>query len=158
MAAFERYISEGRGGWIGFQHASLLGEFDGFPMWQWFSEFMGGIRYINYIPGFATATVHVELKNHPVMKGIPDSFIIKKDEWYIYYKSPRAKVQVIANVDESSYSPASKIIMGDYPVIWSNTNYSSRNIYIFMGHSPDLFDNQVYTTLFRNAIFWAAEK
>ena len=39
---FQRYITEGRGGWIGFHHASLLGEFDGYPMWQWFSVFMGG--------------------------------------------------------------------------------------------------------------------
>lgn len=36
--------------------------------------------------------------------------------------------------------------------------YPARNIYIFMGHSPDLFGNPAYTTLFRNAIFWAAEK
>lgn len=158
VTAFERYISEGRGGWIGFHHATLLGEFDGYPMWDWFSRFMGGIRYVNYIPGFAEATVHVERRDHPVMKGVPDSFIIKKDEWYIYNKSPRANVQVIANVDESSYSPASAIIMGDHPVIWSNTSYAARNIYIFMGHSPDLFDNKVYTTIFRNAIFWAATK
>ena len=28
-AAFEDYIDNGRGAWIGFHHASLLGEFDG---------------------------------------------------------------------------------------------------------------------------------
>ena len=43
MAAFTEYIEEGRGGWIGFHHASLLGEFDGFPIWPWFRDFMGGI-------------------------------------------------------------------------------------------------------------------
>ena len=41
QAAFVRYIEEGRGGWIGFHHATLLGEFDGFKMWPWFSKFMG---------------------------------------------------------------------------------------------------------------------
>ena len=40
-AAFEKYIEEGRGGWIGFHHASLLGEFDGYQIWDWFSQFMG---------------------------------------------------------------------------------------------------------------------
>ncbi|HSN50366.1 MAG TPA: ThuA domain-containing protein, partial [Bacteroidales bacterium] len=30
MAAFVKYIEEGRGGWVGFHHASLLGEFDGY--------------------------------------------------------------------------------------------------------------------------------
>ncbi|MEO5996109.1 MAG: ThuA domain-containing protein, partial [Chitinophagaceae bacterium] len=147
-----------RGGWICFHHASLLGEFDGYSMWQWFSKFMGGIRYVNYIAGFAEANVRIELRNHPVMKGVPASFVIKKDEWYIYNKRPRSNVQVIATVDESSYTPASTITMGDHPVIWSNTNYIARNIYIFMGHSPDLFDNKVYTTIFQNAIFWTASK
>jgi type 1 glutamine amidotransferase len=158
VAAFARYISEGEGGWIGFHHATLLGEFDGYPMWQWFSRFMGGIRYVNYIAGFAEATVHVEQKSHPVMKGVPASFVIKKEEWYVYDKSPRPNVQVIANVDESSYVPSSNIKMGDHPVIWSNLAYKARNIYIFMGHSPDLFDNTAYTRVFSNAIFWASGK
>ncbi|MHA4809228.1 ThuA domain-containing protein [Flavitalea flava] len=87
MKAFRQYIEQGRGGWIGFHHASLLGEFDGYPMWQWFSTFMG-----------------------------------------------------------------------DHTVIWMNGHYAARNIYIFMGHSPDLFENPVYATIFRNAIFWAARK
>jgi hypothetical protein len=52
VAAFQKYIEEGRGGWIGFHHATLLGEFDGYPMWPWFSSFMGGIRFLNYIPGY----------------------------------------------------------------------------------------------------------
>jgi len=29
-------------------------------------------------------------------------------------------------------------------------------VYIFMGHSPVLFESQDYKTLFTNAIFWAA--
>ncbi len=32
VAAFQHYVEEGRGGWIGFHHATLLGEFDGYPM------------------------------------------------------------------------------------------------------------------------------
>jgi type 1 glutamine amidotransferase len=158
VAAFEKYITEGRGGWIGFHHATLLGEFDGYPMWQWFSGFMGDIRFVNYIPGFADARVNVEDKQHPVMKGVPASFIINKEEWYTYNKSPRPNVHVIASVDEKTYVPDSTIKMGDHPVIWSNEHFKARNIYIFMGHSPDLFNNDVYKIIFRNAIFWAAGK
>src|SRR5258708_7472523 len=65
VAAFERYISKRKGGWIGFHHASLLGEFDGFPMWEWFSRFMGDIRYVDYIPTFVQVTVNVENTRHP---------------------------------------------------------------------------------------------
>ncbi|HTE12168.1 MAG TPA: ThuA domain-containing protein [Chitinophagaceae bacterium] len=158
VMAFQKYIEQGKGGWLGFHHASLLGEFDGYPMWQWFSGFMGGIRYQNYIAGFVSAKVTIEDKQHPCMKAVPASFIIEKDEFYTYNKSPRPNVHVIASVDESTYTPASIIKMGDHPVIWSNENVAARNLYIFMGHSPDLFKNETYTTIFRNAIFWAAEK
>jgi len=158
VTAFQNYIEKGRGGWIGFHHASLLGEFDGYPMWQWFSTFMGDIRFENYIATFAEATVKVEDAEHPVMKGVPHDFVVKKDEWYTYNRSPRPNVHVIASVDEKTYKPDSTIKMGDHPVIWTNPKMAARNVYIFMGHSPDLFDNRAYTTLFRNAIFWAAGK
>jgi len=156
VKAFEDYITRGRGGWIGFHHATLLGEFDGYPMWNWFSGFMGGIIYKNYIPGFARAKVNVEDQHHPVMKGVPSSFVVEKEEWYTYDKSPRPNVRVIASVDESTYVPDSNIKMGDHPVIWTNLNFPARNVYIFMGHSPVLFNSEVYKTIFRNAIFWAA--
>jgi type 1 glutamine amidotransferase len=158
VKAFQKYIEEGRGGWIGFHHATLLGEFDGYPMWTWFHEFMGGIRWKDYIGDFAIGQVHAEDTMHPVMKGVPASFSVQTEEWYTYDKSPRPNVHVIASVDESSYVPASEKKMGDHPVIWSNTHFKARNIYIFMGHSPDLFNNPAYVTLFRNAISWASKK
>jgi len=158
VAAFEKYIEEGRGGWIGFHHATLLGEFDGYKMWDWFSQFMGGIRYKNYIATFVQGTVNVEDKLHTVMKGIPASFLVKKEEFYTYDKSPRPNVHVLASVDESTYKPGTDIKMGDHPVVWTNEHYKARNIYIFMGHSPILFDDPVYKRLFTNAIFWAAGK
>ncbi|MCC8407531.1 ThuA domain-containing protein [Mucilaginibacter sp. UR6-1] len=156
--AFRKYITEGRGGWIGFHHASLTGDFDGFKMWNWYYDFIGGIKFKNYIATFADATVNVEQRKHPVFKGVPNEFIIEGDEWYTYDKSPRANVSVLAGVDEKSYKPASNVVMGDHPVIWTNPKFKARNIYIFMGHSPKLFSNMAYTTLFSNAIVWASSK
>lgn len=158
VTAFENYITQGKGGWIGFHHASLLGEFDGYKMWDWYSKFMGDIVWKDYIPAFAQGTVNIEDKKHPSMKGIHSPFVIEKEEWYTYNKSPRPNVHVIASVDESTYKPDGKVKMGDHPVIWTNLNFPARNIYIFMGHSPDLFDNKAYTQLFKNSIFWAARK
>jgi len=158
MAAFQRYIEQGRGGWIGFHHATLLGEFDGYPIWPWFSNFMGGIRFTKYIPTFATGTVTVEAPDHPVMKNLPSHFTIENEEWYTYNKSPRPNVRVLATVDENSYSPASPIKMGDHPVVWSNEHMKARNVYIFMGHHGELFQNSAFTTLFHNSILWAAQQ
>jgi hypothetical protein len=158
MAAFERYIDEGRGGWIGFHHATLLGEFDGYPMWPWFSNFMGGIRFTKYIPSFATGTVSVEAPQHPVMRGLPAHFTIENEEWYTYDKSPRPNVHVLASVDENTYTPASPIKMGDHPVVWTNDHVKARNVYIFMGHHGELFQNSAFTTLFHNSILWTAQQ
>jgi uncharacterized protein len=155
-AAFIKYMEEGRGGWIGFHHASLLGEFDGYQIWDWFSQFMGGIRFKNYIAARATGTVRVEDRNHPVMKGLPVSFSLPDDEWYTYDKDPRPNVHVIANVNESSYQPPSDIKMGDHPVIWTNEKMKARNVYFQMGHHANLFTSPDFKKMFANAILWAA--
>jgi len=156
QSAFEAYIQEGRGGWVGFHHATLLGEFDGYPLWPWFWDFMGQIRWKDYIATFAAARVRVEDRKHPVTKSLPETFEVEKEEWYTYDRSPRPNVRVLANVDESSYRPESPIKMGDHPVVWTNERLKGRNVYIFMGHGPELIANPDYTTLVRNAILWAA--
>jgi uncharacterized protein len=158
VAAFQKYIDEGRGGWIGFHHATLLGEFDGYPIWPWFSDFMGGIRFTKYIPTFVSGKVTVEDPSHPTMKGLPNPFEIENEEWYTYDRSPRPNVHVLASVDENTYTPATTIKMGDHPVVWTNEHKKARNIYIFMGHHPELFQNSSFTTLFHNSILWAAHQ
>jgi uncharacterized protein len=155
-AAFIKYIEQGKGGWIGFHHATLLGEFDGYQIWPWFQQFMGGIRFKNYIATFVTGTVTVEDTSHPAMEGISSPFVIEKEEWYTYDTSPRPNVHVLASVDEKTYVPSTDLKMGDHPVIWTNEHFKARNIYIFMGHHPELFDNPTFTKIFRNSIFWAA--
>jgi hypothetical protein len=154
--AFQRYITRGTGGWVGFHHAMLLGDFDGYKMWPWYSHFMGDIRYTSYIAQFATATVKVDDPRHPAMKGLPPSFVVQREEWYTWSNSNRATVHVLASVDESTYDPKSMITMGDHPVVWTNEHVKARNIYIFMGHYPGLFQNKDFAQLFRNAILWGA--
>lgn len=158
MATFSDYIEKGKGGWVGFHHATLLGEFDGYPMWQWFSDFMGGIRFKNYIAETASATVSVEDKTHPVMKGVRKNFVIREDEWYTFDNNPRQNVHVLASVDEATYQPPSDIKMGDHPVIWVNEKMKARNVYFLIGHSPVLLKSAEFKKMTGNAILWAAGK
>lgn len=152
--AFIDYIDNGRGGWIGFHHATLLGEFDGYPLWQWFSDFMGGITFKNYIAPLADGTVTVESAGHPVMQGVDTTFVLADDEWYTYDRSPRANVSVLASVDENTYTPASDVRMGDHPVVWTNPAKKARNVYFQPGHSPRLFESEAFRQMFSNAIRW----
>lgn len=156
--AFVDYIENGRGGWIGFHHATLLGEFDGYPLWKWFSHFMGDITFRNYIAGLADGTVTVEAPEHPIMKGVEPTFVLEDDEWYTYPTSPRPNVTVLASVDENSYSPASDVRMGDHPVVWVNDKVKARNVYFQPGHSPKLFESKDFCRMFANAIAWALEQ
>ncbi|MBP5508125.1 MAG: ThuA domain-containing protein [Prevotella sp.] len=151
---FQNYINRGVGNYIGFHHATLLGEFDGYGMWQWFSDFMGGMRYENYIAEKCDGTVQVEDRQHPVMNDIPGTFVIEDDEWYTYNKNPRQNVHVLAHVDEASYTIKTNIKMGDHPVVWTNPSKGARNVYFQFGHSKLLFDNPVFVKLLENALKW----
>ena len=154
-ADFEKYIDEGKGGYVGFHHASLLGDiFGAGPMWQWYSDFMGGIRWKDYIAPLADGTVIKEDVQHPVMQGVPGTFRVTKDEWYTYDRSPRDNVRVLARVDEDSYSIDTPVKMGDHPVIWVNEAKKARNVYFQIGHDKELFDNQAFLTMFENSIRW----
>ncbi|OYP38854.1 ThuA domain-containing protein [Rhodopirellula sp. MGV] len=155
--AFEDYIEQGRGGWVGMHHAALLGEFDGFEMWNWFSEFLGGIRFKSYIAKRVTGTVHVEQADHPCFSGLPAEFKVDEEEWYTFNQSPCKQSAVLATVDEDSYQPSSDIKMGDHPVVWSNDKVKARNVYFLMGHHPTIMENEHFKRLLSNSILWAAE-
>ena len=150
----QQYIDEGLGGYVGFHHASLLGEFDGYPMWGWFSDFLGKIRYKNYIAEKCSGRVWVEDREHPVMRDVPGSFVVDDDEWYTYESNPRPNVHVLARVDEDSYSIETNIKMGDHPVIWSNPTKKARNVYFQFGHSKLLFQNPAFIQMLENALHW----
>lgn len=156
-AAFEDYIDNGKGAWIGFHHASLLGEFDGYAMWQWFSDFLGGIRFKNYVAARVDGEVYIEDKKHPVFRKLPSHFNLPKEEWYTFDKNPRVNSKVLANVDENSYKPSTTIKMGDHPVIWYNPNKKAKNIYFLFGHHGGLFESKEFTQLFTNTIEWAVK-
>jgi type 1 glutamine amidotransferase len=155
-------MNAGRGGWVGQHHASLYGPVLTTETWPFFAKLIGEINYKNYISKFASGDVRVEEPTHPVFAGVPAKFNVTTEEWYIWDKDPRPKVHVLANVDENSYKfvdpSQSGTKMGDHPVVWTYDGYKARNLYIFMGHHPNLFHNEAYVTLLRNALFWAANK
>jgi hypothetical protein len=82
------------------------------------------------------------------------------EEWYVWDRSPRGRVHVLASVDETTYElvdPSQRgIRLGDHPVVWTNDGLAGRNLYVFMGHHPNLFANAAYTTLLTSSIMWLA--
>lgn len=154
--AMENAMRYGTVGWVGFHHASLLGDFDGFPMWQWASRFLGGITFQNYVAETCSAKVVVEQDGHPVFRGVSKEFTLSDDEWYTYNRSPRSNVKVLAHVDENTYSTGTQVRMGDHPVVWTNERVKARNVYFQFGHHANLFRNEDFCKMFSNALEWAA--
>lgn len=163
-AAFEKWIESGKGSLVGVHHASLYGPVITPQTWPWYQKLLGGINYKQYVSKFASGDVRVEAADHPIFAGVPARFNISTEEWYTWDKTPRPNVKVLANLDETSMkfvaANESGIKMGDHPVVWTYEGYKGRNLYIFMGHHPNLFQaqNAAYPVLLRNSLMWAANR
>jgi cytochrome c len=114
QTAFENYVNTG-GGYAGV-HAAADTEYD----WPFYGQLVGA--YFKSHPSIQQATVDVVDHAHPSTANLPDHWT-RTDEWYNYRTNPRANVKVLAQLDETSYSPGADA-MGDHPITWCHTQES----------------------------------
>ena len=126
QTAFEDYIQAG-GGYAGV-HAAADTEYD----WGWYGDLVGA--YFNSHPANQTATVDVEDAEHPSTACVPAEWA-RFDEWYNYRANPRPDVNVLATLDESSYSPGGGAMGADHPIAWYHEFDGGRAWYTGMGHT-----------------------
>ena len=113
-------------------------------------------------PLFQIGSVITENSGHPVAAGLP-SVWDHEEEWYSWETSPRgAGFNVIASVDEDSYTPKQKFLgqerdlrMSDHPIAWSNCVGDGRAVYTALGHKAEAYDNPPMRQMLENAISWA---
>lgn len=153
--AFRNYM-ENNGGWFGF-HISAYNDKD--TGWPWLNDFLGcGIFYKNNWPPMPAKLI-IEDKNHPVTKGLPESFISPTNEWYQWKPSPRKNenVKVLLSLSPDNYPFGLKDIVyeGDFPVVLTNTNY--RMIYMNMGHGRRIFSDATQNRLIIAGLRWEVE-
>ena len=155
-AAFEKYMENG-GGWVGF-HAAAYNDIR--TQWPWFNEFLGCGKFLcnNWPP--QPALLDVEIKDHPVTKNLPESFVAPASEWYMWQESPRLKdnVEILLSLSPKNYPIGIKdvISFGDFPVVWTNKNY--RMIYLNMGHGDVEYLDAEQNLLFTNAFRWIVSR
>ena len=148
--AFERYMGTG-GGWLGF-HVSGFGT----NAWPWFTEFMGGGRFsANNWPSMP-ARVNADDPAHPILKGVPATFVAPINEWVSWTPSPRANpdVRVLLTLDGSNFPLGVKNTLngGDIPVAWINTKY--RMVYANYGHGDQIYSTPPLPTMIDNILQW----
>jgi len=132
-AAFERYIRSG-GGFVGVHSAS-----DTEYRWPWYGRLVG--TWFASHPQIQRATVHVADPGHHSTKGLPAAWE-RTDEWYNFRSNPRDAVQVLATVDEKTYSGGA---MGaDHPIAWCQQVDGGRSWYTAMGHTKESYAEPLF--------------
>lgn len=150
--AFRKYMENG-GGWFGFHVAAYN---DKTTKWPWLLDFLGGgVFYRNNWPPLPAKLV-VDDTQHPVTKGLPESFISPINEWYQWKPSPRERknIKVLVTLSPDNYPLGLKDIVpdGDFPVVWTNTDY--RMIYMNMGHGTGIFSDATQNKLIIAGLRW----
>ena len=160
-AAFEAWL-QGGGAWMGIHSAG-----DGsHKEWRWYTDTLIGADYNAHIlnPQFQPADIIIEQPEHPVMTGLPKDWN-HEEEWYSWHSSSRlGGVNVLATVDESTYTPVQKLLtsendlrMGDHPIIWTRCVGQGSAFYSALGHSGDTYLDPLHRQLMLNAMRWSLD-
>ncbi|WP_299577691.1 ThuA domain-containing protein [uncultured Sunxiuqinia sp.] len=151
--AFENFMKTGKG-FVGV-HASADCEYD----WEWYGQ-LNGAYFLNHPPS-QKGTVIFEDHNHPAMKAFEGmNKYTTVDEWYTFKANPRAKVNVLARLDESSIkkSENDKWKMGDHPLIWWQEFEGIRSFYSVFGHTHEAFEDPKIQAHYAGAVNWAGKR
>jgi type 1 glutamine amidotransferase len=132
-AAFERYIQSG-GGFVGIHSAS-----DTEYRWPWYGRLVGA--YFASHPEIQRAMIRIANSSHPSTKSLPASWE-RTDEWYNFRSNPRGTVQVLAVLDESSYSGGT--MSADHPIAWCQQIDRGRSWYTAMGHTAESYAEPLF--------------
>ncbi len=153
--AFEAFMNTGKG-FVGI-HAAADCEYD----WAWYGQLNGA--FFRTHPKAQTATVIFENTGHPSMAPFKELQTYRTfDEWYSFKENPRAKVHVLARLDETSLDEATlkddKWKMGDHPLIWYQETGNIRSFYTVFGHTPEAFLDPKVKEHIGCAVDWVAKR
>lgn len=130
--SFEEYIRAGNG-FVGI-HAATDTEYD----WPWYNGLVGA--YFDSHPAVQQATIQVLTKNHHATAALPTTWQ-RTDEWY-NFKSLNPDIQVLANLDESSYTGGSH--GSHHPIAWYHTYQGGRAFYTAGGHTEASYQEPLF--------------
>jgi len=145
QAAFERYIRAG-GGFVGI-HSATDTEYD----WAFYGSLVGA--YFAGHPDIQTATINVEAPRQPSTSTLPQAWV-RRDEWYNFRDNPRGRVDVLATLDERTYTGGT--MAGDHPIIWSHGYQGGRAWYTAGGHTIESFSEPLFLDHLGKGILWSS--
>jgi putative membrane-bound dehydrogenase-like protein len=114
----------------------------------------GGARGHDRIAKFSVNAVKPD---HPVMKGVPGSFDVEDELYYLNAEADKvppgtAPIEVLAET-----SPSVKYKQ-PHPSVWVTRHPNARIVGIALGHDQRVHDLPAFKTLLTNAVRWVSEK
>jgi type 1 glutamine amidotransferase len=101
-------------------------------------------------------TVSVMAKDHPVMKGVPASFDVT-DELYYVNAEPDKIPEGTAPIEVLAQTSPSQKFGKPHPSVWVTKNDKTRIVGIALGHDERVHDLGAYKTILTNAVKWVAK-
>ena len=96
-----------------------------------------------------------KIKEHAVMAGVPDTFTVEDELYYVNAEGTpegTAKIEVLAET-----SPSDKF-QKPHPSVWITEHPKAKIVGIALGHDARTHDLKPYQTLLSNAVKWASGK
>ncbi len=123
------------------------GTWYGFPNWPELNATIvgGGARGHDRIAAFS---VNVVKPAHPIMKGVPATFTVE-DELYYLNAEPEKVPQGTAAIDVLAETSPSVKFQKPHPAVWTTSHPSARIVGITLGHDQRVHDLDAFKTLAR---------
>jgi putative membrane-bound dehydrogenase-like protein len=129
------------------------GTWYGFPQWPELNASIvgGGARGHDRIARFS---VNALKPDHPIMKGVPASFEVEDELYYLNAEADKispgtSPIEVLAET-----SPSVRFKQ-PHPAVWITRHPTARIVGITLGHDERVHDLQAFKTLLANAVKWA---
>lgn len=102
-------------------------------------------------------TVNVVAKDHPIMKGVPATFDVT-DELYYVNAEPDKIPAGTASIELLAQTSPSKKFSKPHPSVWVAKHDKARIIGIALGHDERVHDLDAYKTILSNAVKWVSAR
>jgi type 1 glutamine amidotransferase len=128
------------------------GTWYGFAQWPELNATIvgGGARGHDRIAAFAVNAVKPE---HPIMKGVPASFTVE-DELYYMNAEPEKVPQGTVAIEVLAETSPSVRFKKPHPAVWVTSHPAARIVGITLGHDQRVHDHEAFKTLLVNAVRW----
>lgn len=111
----------------------------------------GGARGHDRIAKFSVNAVKPD---HPIMKGVPASFEVEDELYYLNAEADKVPAGTAAIEVLAETSPSVRFKQ-PHPAVWITRHPTARIVGITLGHDERVHDHQAFKTLLANAVKWA---